>query len=92
MAEDRVVDDPGMRERAGMRGGGAAAGVGAADLGDDQRLAGGGRLVGDGAETVGAADRFEIEQKDVGAAVVERPIDIVVRFEDRLVAGADLIA
>ena len=91
VAKDRVVDDPGMRERAGVRGGGAAAGVRAADLGDDQRFAGGCRLVGDGAEMVGAADRFEIEQKDVGAAVVERPIDIVVGFEDRLVAGADLI-
>ena len=38
VAKDRVVDDPGMRERAGVRGGGAAAGVGAADLGDDQAV------------------------------------------------------
>ena len=74
-----------------MRGRGAAPGIGAADLGDDQRLAGRGRLVGDGAETVGAGDRFEVEQEDVGAAMVERPVDIVVRLEDRLIAGADLI-
>ncbi len=91
MAEDRVVDRPGMRQRAGVRSGGAAPGIGAANLGCNQRLAGGGSFVGNGAEMVGSADRLEIKQKDVGAAMVERPVDIVVGFEDRLVAGADLI-
>ena len=80
-----------MRQRAGMRGGGAAAGVGAPDLGDDHRLAGARRLVGDGAEAGRVADAFEIAHEDVGAAGVEHPIDIIVRFEHGLVAGADLI-
>ena len=74
-----------------MRGGGAPSCGGMPDLGDDQRPAGGGRLVGHGAKPVGRCDRLEIEQKDVGAAVIEHPIDVVMRLEDRLVAGADLI-
>ena len=74
-----------------MRGGGAPAGVGAPDLGDDHRLAGARRLVGDGAEAGRVADAFEIAHEDVGAAGVEHPIDIIVRFEHGLVAGADLI-
>ena len=47
MAEHRVVDRARLRQRPGMRGGGAATGVGAADLGEDQRLAGLRGLVGD---------------------------------------------
>ena len=50
MPEDRVVDRARPGQRAGMRRGGAPAGVGAADLGDDHRLAGPRRLVGDRAE------------------------------------------
>ena len=91
MAEDRVVGRAGMRQRAGMRGGGAAAGVGAPDLRDDDRLAGARRLVGDGAEAGGVANAFEIAHENIGAAGVEHPIDIIVRFEHGLIAGADLI-
>ncbi len=91
MAEDRVVGRAGMSERAGMRGGGAAPGVGTPDLGDDQRLSGARRLVGDGAEAGGIADPFEIAEENVGAAGVEHPIDVIVGFEHGLVAGADLI-
>src|SRR5437660_12739028 len=91
MAEDRVVDGAGMRQSAGMRGGSAPSGIRSADLGDNQRLAGLRRLPGYGAETVGAADPLEIDEEDVGAARVEPPIHVVVRFKDRLVAGADLV-
>ena len=91
MAEDRVVGRAGMGERPSMRGGGPAPGVGASDLGDDQRFAGTRRLVGDGAKPGGVANAFEIAQENVGAARIEHPIDIVMRFEHGLVAGADLI-
>ncbi len=60
MAEDRIVDRPRMRQGAGMRGGGAPARLGAADLGEDHRLLGGRRLVGDGAEARRVPDAFEI--------------------------------
>ena len=48
-------------------------------------------LVGNGAEPFRAADPFEIEEEDVGAALVEPPIDVVVSLQDSLVAGADLM-
>jgi len=91
MAEDRVVDDAGMRQRAGMRGRGTPPGVRSPDLGDDHRLAGLGGLVGNGAKAVGPANALEIKQENVGAALVEPPIDVIVRLKDRLVAGADLV-
>src|SRR5215831_3669761 len=91
MAKDRVVDVSRLRHRAGMRGGSAPSGGRATHLGDDQRLARLGGLLGDGAEPVRPTNAFEIEQKNVDAAFVEPPIDIVGRFEDRLVAGADLM-
>ena len=91
MAEDRVVGRAGAGEGPGMRGGGAAPGVGAPDLGDDHGLAGPRRLVGDGAEPGGVADAFEIAQENVGAAGVEHVVDVIMGFEHGLVAGADLI-
>ncbi len=91
MAKDRLVDRPRMRERAGMRGGGAAARLGATDFGEDQGFAGGGGLVGDRAEAGRVADALEIGEENVGAARVDQPIDIVVRFETNLVAGAGLV-
>ena len=50
-----------------------------------------GRLVGDGAEAGSIANTFEIGEEDVGAAGVEQPIDVIMRFEAGLVAGAGLI-
>ena len=91
MAEDRVVDRAGMSQRTGMRGGGAPPGLRAADLGDDDRFAGGRGLVGDGAEPGWVADPFEVSEKDVGAAAVEQPVDIIMRFQADLVAGAGLV-
>ena len=80
-----------MRQCPGMRRGGPPAGVGTTDLGDDQGLAGARCLVGDGAEAGRVADAFEIAHEDVGAAGIEHPIDIIVRFQHGLVAGADLV-
>ena len=91
MAKDRVIDIAGLRQRAGMRGRGTAPGGRPANFGDDQRLAGRCRFIGDRAEAIGAADPFEVEQKDFGIALVEPPIDVVVGFEHGLIAGADLV-
>ena len=91
MPEDCVVRHAGPRQRTGMRGGGAAARIGAPDLGEDHRLAQARRLVGDGAEPLGVANAFEIAHEDVGAAGIEHPIEIIVGFEHGLVAGADLV-
>src|SRR5690349_12299200 len=65
--------------------------VGAPDLGEDQRLAEPRGFLRDGAEPPGIADPFEIAHEDVGAAGVEHPVEIVVRFEHGLVTGADLV-
>src|SRR5438067_13489268 len=91
VAEDRIIDIAGLRQCAGMRGRGTASGRRPADLGDDQRLAGICGLVRNRAEAIGAAYSFEIEEEDVGAALVEPPIDVVVSLQDSLVAGADLM-
>src|SRR5882757_4414567 len=92
MAEDCVINRAGMRQGAGMRGGGALPRLGAADFGEDQRFSGRSGLVGDRAEASGIADAFEIGEEYVCAADVDQPIDIVMRFETGLVAGAGLIS
>jgi hypothetical protein len=74
-----------------VRRSGAAPGSRPPDLGDDQRLTRLRRLVGHRAEAIGLAYPLQVQQKDIGAALVEPPIDIVVRLEDGLVAGADLM-
>src|SRR5262249_44303379 len=91
MTEDRVVDGSGMRQRARMRRGGASPGLGAADLSKDQGFAGGRRLVGDGAEAGGIADAFGIGEEHVCPACIDQPVDVIMRFEAGLVAGAGLI-
>src|SRR5207237_1031732 len=42
-------------------------------------------------EAVGATYPFEIEKENLGATLVEPPIDVVVGLQDSLVAGADLM-
>ncbi len=74
-----------------MRGGGAPARLGAADLGEDHRLFGVRRLFGDGAEALRVLDAFEIADEDVGAARIGQPVKVIVRFEANLVAGAGLV-
>src|SRR5204862_7473996 len=65
--------------------------VGASARGDVQRLAGARRLVGDDKESRGVADAYEIAHENVRAAGIEHPVDIVMRLDDGLVAGADLV-
>src|SRR5208282_6045795 len=69
-----------------------SAGLGTADFRDDHRLAGLSCLVGDGAEPGGIANTFEIGEEDVGAAGIEQPVYIIMRFEAGLVAGAGLVS
>ena len=78
VAEDRIVDIAGLRQCAGVRCRRTPSGGRSADLGDDQRLAGIRSLLGNCAEPVRAADPLEIEEEDVGAALVEPPVDVVV--------------
>src|SRR5262249_51856001 len=68
-----------------------AASLGTADLRDDHWFAGLRRLVGHGAEAVGIPDLFEIGEEDVGAVAIKQPVEIVMRFQTNLVAGACLI-
>ena len=91
VAEDRIVDIAGLRQCAGVRGRSTPPGCRSADLGDDQRLAGIRGLVGNGAEPFRAANSLEVKEEDVGAALVEPPIDIVMSLQNSLVAGADLM-
>ncbi len=91
MAEDRIVDRSGMRQGAGMRGRGSPACLGAADLGEDHRLSSVRRLFGDGAEAGRVLDAFEIGDEDVGAAKIDQPIEVIVRFQANLVTGAGLV-
>ncbi len=70
VAEDRIVDIAGLRQCAGVRGRGAPPGGRPAYLGDNQRLAGICGLLGNRAEPFRVADPFEIEEEDVGAALV----------------------
>ena len=91
VTKDRIVDIAGLRQCAGMRRSGTPPGGRSADLGDDQRLAGIRGFVRNRAEPFRAADPFEIEEENVGATLVEPPIDVVVRLQDSLVAGADLM-
>src|SRR5260370_12222406 len=86
-AEDRIVDVAGMRQGAGMRCRGPPPGSRAADLGDDQRLAGIRSFVRDRAEPFRAADPLELEEEDVGPPLVEPPINEIVRLQDSRVAG-----
>ena len=92
MAKNCIVRHARTGERAGMRGGGASPRIGAADLGEDHWLAHARRLLCDRAEPLRVADPFEIAHKDVGAARIEHPIEIVVRLQHGLIAGADLIS
>src|SRR5439155_18579309 len=80
-----------MRQGAGVRGGGASSRFGAADFGEDQRLASERRLVGHGTEASRVADAFEIGEEHVRAIRFDQPVDIVMRFEAGLVPGARLI-
>jgi len=92
MAKNCIVRHARTGERAGMRSGGASSRIGAADLGEDHWLAHARRLLCDRAEPLRVADPFEIAHKDVGAARIEHPIEIVVRLQHGLIAGADLIS
>ena len=92
MLEDRAIGGVRTGERRGVRGDRAPSRLGLADLGDDQRLAGAQRLVGDAAEFLRRLDVFEQQQEDVGLAFVEHEIDDVGGFERRLVAGGDDVA
>src|SRR5713101_4263893 len=74
-----------------MRGGSTASGRRPADLGDDHGLAGQGRFCRDLAKAVGVADALEIEEEDVNAAFIEPPIDVIVRLQHSLIAGAHLV-
>ena len=92
MLEDRAIGGVRAGERGGVRGDGAAAGLGLADLGDDQRLAGRQGLVGGAAEFRRRLDVFEQQQEDVGLAFVEHVVEEVGGFEHGLVAGGDDVA
>ena len=92
MLEDRAIGGVRAGERGGVRGDRAASRLGLADLGDDQRLAGAERLVGDAAEFLRRLHVFEQQQKDVGLAFVEHVVEQVGRFERGFVAGGDDVA
>ena len=91
VTEDRIIDIARLRQCPGVRRCRTSSGSRSADLGDDQRLAGIRGLVGNRPEAVGAPDPLEIKEEDVGIPLVEPPVDIVVRLQDGLVAGADLM-
>ena len=74
-----------------MRGRGAPARLGAADLGEDHRLPGRRRLFGNGAKPGRVLDAFEIGDENVGAARIDQPIEVIMRFQANLVAGAGLV-
>ena len=90
--EDRTIGGMRAGKRRGVRGDRAASGLGLADLGDDQRLAGAQGLFGDAAEFRRRLDVLEQHQEDVGLALVEHEVDEVGGLENGFVAGGDDVA
>ncbi|MNW06466.1 hypothetical protein D3C71_2028820 [compost metagenome] len=72
-----------------MRGGGLRAGLGAADLGDDDRLASLARGGQRAAQLVAVAAAFHVRHDDSRVVVAGQPFDAVRHIDIGLVAGAD---
>ena len=70
-----------------MRGRGALAGAGAADLGDDDRLAAISGTLGRGQELVDVADTLDEQQDHVGGGVLHHVIEELAGAEIAFIAG-----
>ena len=75
-----------------MRGGGALAGAGAADFGDDDGLSGLRRAFGGGEELVDVADALDEQQDHVGGGILHHVVEKFAGAEIGFIAGADAIA
>ena len=73
--EHRVVGRGPAGHAGGVRGGGALAGAGAADLGDDDRLADFGGAPGGNEELVDVADALDEQQDHVGGGILHHVIE-----------------
>ena len=75
-----------------MRRRGALAGAGAADLGDDDGLAGFRRAAGGGEKLVDVADALDEQQDHVGGGILHHVVEEFAGAEIGFVAGADDVA
>ena len=75
-----------------MRGRGALAGAGAADLGDDDGLADLGGATGGGEEFVDVADALDEQQDHVGRGILHHVVEEFAGAEIGFIAGADDVA
>ena len=90
--EHRVVSRGPAGHAGGVRGGGALARSGAADLGDDDGLADLRRAPGGNEEFVDVADALDEQQDHVGRGILHHVIEEFAGAEIGFVAGADAVA
>jgi len=90
--EHRVIGRRPAGHAGGMRGGGALAGAGAADLGHDDRLAGLGGAARGGEKFLDVADTFDEQQDHVGGRILHHIFEEFAGAEIGFVAGADDVA
>ncbi|KAG1172527.1 hypothetical protein G6F35_016854 [Rhizopus arrhizus] len=89
LAEQGVIDRVVARQRGGVRGGGLRTGLGAADLGDDDRFAGVARRGQGAAQLVAVAAAFHVRHDDPRVGIAGQPFNAVGDVDVGLVAGAD---
>ena len=85
--EDGAIGGRRTGQHGGMRGNGAAARLGLADLADDQRLASLERLLRGAFEFFRRLHRFDEQQEDIRAAFIEHVVEKVGDFEHGFIAG-----
>ena len=90
--EHRIIGRGPAGHAGGVRGGGALARAGAADLGDDDGLADLGRAPGGNEEFFDVADSLDEQQDHVGRGILHHVIEEFAGAEIGLVAGADAVA
>ncbi|KAG1533831.1 hypothetical protein G6F50_015738 [Rhizopus delemar] len=89
LAEQGVIDRVVARQRGGVRGGGLRTGLGAAELGDDDRIAGVARRGQGAAQLVAVAAAFHVRHDDPRVGIAGQPFNAVGDVDGGLVAGAD---